>query len=54
MARLLRKFWTCESGATAIEYVLIGGFVSVMIVTGATMMGTQLVEKFNSISNNMT
>jgi pilus assembly protein Flp/PilA len=34
-----------DSGATAIEYALIAGFVSIAIVAGATAVGTSLNTK---------
>jgi pilus assembly protein Flp/PilA len=38
----LHRFLADESGATAIEYVLIGGFVSIAIIVGATSIGTKI------------
>lgn len=32
MLRILRKLYGCEGGATAIEYGLIGGLISVVII----------------------
>jgi pilus assembly protein Flp/PilA len=54
MSNLLKKFWACESGATAIEYALIAGLVSVLIVAGATKMGTAVSAKFNAAANGLT
>lgn len=42
-----------EGGATAMEYALIASLVSIMIVTGATAIGTKLSTFFNSLSANM-
>jgi pilus assembly protein Flp/PilA len=47
---MFMRFWKDESGATAIEYALIGALISVSVVTGATMLGTTLNAKFDSIA----
>lgn len=39
-----------ESGATAIEYGLIAGLVSVAIIAALTTLGTELDALFNTIS----
>ncbi len=38
-----------DSGATAIEYGLIGGFLSLMIVAGARAIGVKLETYFPPI-----
>jgi pilus assembly protein Flp/PilA len=45
---LIRKFLRDESGATAIEYVLIGGLVSIVIIGGVTAVGTKLNNNYLS------
>ena len=40
MKSLVTRFVKDESGATAIEYGLIAGLVSVAIITGLTSSGT--------------
>lgn len=47
--RLLRN----DSGATAIEYALIAGFVSLAIVAGATVVGTSLDAQFLAVANGL-
>ena len=42
-----------SSGATAIEYALIASFLSVMIVTGATSVGTKLSTFFSSLATGL-
>jgi pilus assembly protein Flp/PilA len=42
MIRLLRRFLRNENGATAIEYALIAGIISVAVITGATSIGSGL------------
>jgi pilus assembly protein Flp/PilA len=46
-------FWRNESGATAIEYALIAGFIALLIVAGATSIGTKLSKKLAPISGNL-
>jgi len=38
-----------ERGATAIEYALIGGLVSIAIVSAATQLGTSVIALFTAI-----
>jgi pilus assembly protein Flp/PilA len=45
------RFMHDESGATAIEYGLIAGLISVVILTVLTNLGTKLNTKFTRISN---
>jgi pilus assembly protein Flp/PilA len=47
------RFVRNESGATAIEYGLIAGLISVVIITAVTTVGTNLKNTFNSISNSL-
>jgi pilus assembly protein Flp/PilA len=47
---LLKRFQDDASGATAIEYALIGGFISIVIVASATSIGTQLVGIFTRVN----
>jgi pilus assembly protein Flp/PilA len=50
MGNLLIRFWENESGATSIEYALIGALVSVAIILGAGAIGTKLNSMFNSVT----
>ena len=49
MATIFR-FCRDDSGATAIEYGLIAGLISVVIITALSRIGTRLENKFNSVS----
>ena len=51
MMTLLLSFLQDESGATAIEYGLIAGLISVIIIAVLSNIGTKLNAKFTHISN---
>lgn len=46
----LHAFLRNEDGATAIEYGLIAGLISIAIVASATLIGPQLAGVFGKIS----
>lgn len=46
---MLRKFLRDESGATAIEYSLIAGFIALAIIAAVGMTGEKLVAMFTSL-----
>jgi len=48
--RLIAKFWSDESGATAIEYGLIATGIAVAVIPVITGMGTRLRSTFSTIS----
>lgn len=48
-----RQFIRDEEGATAIEYGLIAGLISVVILLALTNIGTKLNTKFTAISNKL-
>ena len=47
--QLFRNFLRNESGATAIEYGLIAGLISVVIIVAVTAVGSQLTGTFSDI-----
>jgi Flp pilus assembly pilin Flp len=49
--RRLRLFWKDRGGGTALEYALIGGMISVGLIGAFSSIGTQIANKFPSISN---
>ena len=52
---MLSIFWRDQSGATAIEYALIAGFLSIVIVGAVRSVGIQLTTKyFQPVANNLT
>ena len=42
-----------ERGATAIEYALIGFFVSIVFVVAATSIGSTLNKTFTTVNDNL-
>jgi pilus assembly protein Flp/PilA len=53
MKRFLTKFWTDESGATAIEYGLIAAGISLAIIAVVNGLGTNLNTKFTDINSSL-
>jgi pilus assembly protein Flp/PilA len=51
MKNLVKRFAQDESGATAIEYSLIAALIGVVIIGGATYLGTTISAKFSSIGD---
>ncbi len=50
MRKHLLRFLRDNSGATAIEYALIGGLVSVAIIVGARALGVSLNSVYTGVS----
>jgi pilus assembly protein Flp/PilA len=48
--KLLKRFWTDQSGATAIEYGLIAAGIAVAIITVVKTLGTKVKGTFTTIS----
>ena len=46
----IARFLKNEDGATAIEYGLIAALVGVVIITGATTLGTKLNTTFEAVA----
>lgn len=53
-ANILRSFLKDESGATAIEYALIGSLISVAIIGGITALGTANTSMYNTVTTTIT
>ena len=53
MSKLLARFAKDESGATAIEYGLIAGLISVAIIGIVTTLGGNLTQVFTTISTKL-
>jgi pilus assembly protein Flp/PilA len=54
MTKFMSRFAQNESGATAVEYGLIAALIGVVIILGATALGTALNSKFATISTKVT
>ena len=53
MKRMILKFWTDDSGATAIEYGLIAAGIALAIITIMNDLNTTINKKFTSISSSL-
>jgi pilus assembly protein Flp/PilA len=53
MKRTIKKLWTDESGATAIEYGLIAAGISLAIIAAVNGLGTSLNTKFADINTSL-
>jgi pilus assembly protein Flp/PilA len=53
MRRLISKFLSDESGATAIEYCLIALGLSIVIIVAVNGIGSGLNEKFVSVNTSI-
>ncbi|MDE2619242.1 MAG: Flp family type IVb pilin [Sphingomonadales bacterium] len=50
---ILRKLWSDESGATAIEYGLIAALIAVAVMTTVSGLGSQLNTTFSKTSSRL-
>lgn len=51
ISRFFKDLWKHEEGATAIEYGLIAALIAVIIIAAVTLVGTDLSNMFNDVSN---
>jgi pilus assembly protein Flp/PilA len=49
MTNIVSRFVKDESGATAIEYALIAGGISIVIITAVNLVGTDLNVVFGKV-----
>ncbi|MBO9461101.1 Flp family type IVb pilin [Labrenzia sp. ac12] len=54
MKSLINRFVKDESGATAIEYGLIAGLLSIVIIGALAATGTSLTAVFTNIQTRLT
>ena len=54
MTKLFNRFIKNESGATAIEYALIAGIMSVALIAAFTLLAPQLKTSFDGIATTMS
>ncbi len=50
MNKIFSHFVSDENGATAIEYAMIAGLVSIVIVAGVTQIGSTLSGFFQNLA----
>jgi len=50
MRQLIAKFLKDQAGATAIEYAIIAGGISIVIVAAVNGIGSTLSGKFTSVN----
>jgi pilus assembly protein Flp/PilA len=53
MFSTLKSFVRDNSGATAVEYGLIASLIALVIIAGATAVGTKLKNTFTEVSGNL-
>ena len=51
---ILKRFWSQRSGATAIEYGLIAGLISIAIVGGVTGTGFSVQNLYGNVANDVS
>ncbi len=54
MTKFVTRFLKDESGATAIEYGLIAALIAVVIISGVSLLGTNLNAKFTAIAGKVS
>jgi pilus assembly protein Flp/PilA len=54
MKNTFARFVGDKSGATAIEYGLIGALISVVVIVAVKLVGTNLSTTFDKIANNLS
>jgi pilus assembly protein Flp/PilA len=52
--QLLSRFILEEEGADAVEYALVIALIALVIVAGATFMGSSIRDKLNGLGGNVT
>lgn len=50
---IFQRFVDDQSGATSIEYSLIGALIAVVIITAVTTIGTNLTRTYANVGNAM-
>ena len=53
MFQLFRRLRKNEDGATAIEYGLVAGLISIVIITSIDLVGSNLQNVFNYIASTL-
>lgn len=50
---MIARFFSDESGATAIEYGLIAALIAVVVIGAVTAVGTGLSSTFNTVAGSV-
>lgn len=50
----MKRFLRDERGATAMEYALIAGLISILLITGATSIGTSMNGMYGQVVTALT
>lgn len=53
MKNLVTRFVKDQSGATAVEYVLLAAMIALAIIVGMQNLATKLNAEFNTIGNDL-
>ena len=51
--RFFKRLWKDQEAATAMEYGLIVALIAVVLITSLSLLGTDLNNTFNQISNTL-
>ena len=50
----IRRFAGSKRGATSIEYAVIASLISLLIIGGATVIGTKMSHKYAIVAGNLS
>lgn len=53
MTQKLRMLWRDEEAPTAVEYGLMVALIAVIIIAGASLLGTNVNQTFNDVAGKM-
>ncbi|MHC5540096.1 Flp family type IVb pilin [Singulisphaera rosea] len=54
MKDFFKHIFTDEDGATMAEYALMIGLIAIVVIAGATLLGTNLNSKFDSVATSVS
>ena len=46
----LKRFFASEAGVTSLEYALIAALIAVAIISGVTLLGSNVSTQFSSVA----
>jgi pilus assembly protein Flp/PilA len=53
MKKFLNRFIRSESGASAVEYGILVGVIALVVILGATTLGSTLSSSFTAAANSL-